>query len=310
MKILYITKPGEDYLQDQILIGLRGLYGADVIDYPRKGVVYRNFEKPSSELYGCGFTVWKLLPDIEVDRENIVERLKAGEFDLVIFGSIRRQRHLYREWRWKGYLTSRYSKFVFLNGEDRRRIHMPTAVLFGRYFKREQWAWLKLPWFERINFSIPDEKVRAEPLAKEKLFAKHVQCDEAYKIQEIKENCQAKYAFDNEAEYYADIAKSYYAVTMKKGGWECMRHYEIAANHTVPAFYRLTEKPDHCAPHGLVDMENTVVFDTAEELQSKIDKIKNEGLYPKLQANAFAWAQKNSCQNYAKDLLKRVGFEP
>ena len=86
-----------------------------------------------------------------MDRENIVERLKAGEFDLVIFGSIRRQRHLYREWRWKGYLTSRYSKFVFLNGEDRRPFYADCR-LFGRYFKREQWAWLKLPWFERIIF--------------------------------------------------------------------------------------------------------------------------------------------------------------
>ena len=308
MKILYITNSGEDYLQDQMLIGLRGLYGADVVDAPRKDVVYENCPIPNSELYGCGFTVCKNLPDIEVDRENIVERLKAGEFDLVVFSSIRRQRRLYREWRWKGYLTSRYAKFCFLNGEDRRRIHMPTAVLFGRYFKREQWAWLKLPWFEKINFTIPDRKIREEPLEKTKLFAKHVQCDEAYKIKEIKENCTAKYAFDNESDYYDDIARSHYAVTMKKGGWECMRHYEISANHTVPAFYRLNEKPDHCAPHGLVDMENVVVFNTAEELQAKIDRIESEGRYPQLQANAHAWAVKNSCKNYAADLLKRLGF--
>lgn len=308
MKILYITNPGEDYLQDQILIGLRGLYGADVVDYPRKGVVYENFEKPGSELYGCGFTVWKLLPDIEVDRENVIERLKAGEFDLVIFSSIRRQRRIFREWRWKGYLTSRYAKFCFLNGEDLRRIHMPSALLFGRYFKREQLPWLKLSCLEEINFSIPDQKLRAEPLEKTKLFAKHVQCDEAYKIKEIKENCQAKYAFDQESDYYEDIARSHYAVTMKKGGWDCMRHYEIAANHTVPAFYRLNEKPGHCAPHDMVDMVNTIVFDTAEELQSKIDRVKAEGSYPKLQANAFAWAQQNSCKKYAADLLKRLGF--
>ncbi|MCP4653194.1 MAG: hypothetical protein GY858_07415 [Candidatus Omnitrophica bacterium] len=70
--------------------------------------------------------------------------------------------------------------------------------------------------------------------------------------------------------------------TIKKAGWDCMRHYEIAANHTVPCFYKLSEKPKNCAPHGLVDMENVVAFDSADKLKEKINHIKKNRLYYKL----------------------------
>lgn len=37
------------------------------------------------------------------------------------------------------------------------------------------------------------------------------------------------YIFENEEEYYNDYKKSLFAITRKKGGWDCMRHYEILA---------------------------------------------------------------------------------
>ena len=75
MNILYITSSFEDYLQDVTFIDLRNLFGSSVVDFPKKDVLYSNCSKDASELYGCGFTVWKILDDIGVDHRSA--RLEA-----------------------------------------------------------------------------------------------------------------------------------------------------------------------------------------------------------------------------------------
>jgi len=303
MKILYITSSFEDYLQDQTLIGLRELYGDNVIDYPKKDVLYKSCNRPSSELYGCGFSIWKCLPEVDVDRENIFKRARSGEFDFIIFGSIWRQKPIFKRMRKELTLLLSGSRIVFLDGEDYHNIYKQ-AVISGKYFKRELFTPIRELFVNKISFSIPDAKINQfHTTSKDKTFAKHVQCDEAYKIQEIQEQCQSKYAFSDEEAYYRDIARSYYAVTMKKGGWDCMRHNEIGANGTVPCFYRFSEKPKSCAPHGLIDMENIVAFNTADELTKKIELIKRENRYEEIRTNIIKWARYNSCKNSAERLM-------
>ena len=56
-----------------------------------------------------------------------------------------------------------------------------------------------------------------------------------------------KYKFYVEKEYYEHYAKAYFAVTMKKGGWDCMRHYEILASGTLPYFLDI----ENCPPQTL-----------------------------------------------------------
>lgn len=305
MKILYITTSFEDYLQDQILIGLRQIYGDSVIDYPKKDVLYQSCERPRSELYGCGFSIWKCLPEVDVNRDNIYERAKAGEFDLIIFGSITRQKSIFKRMRRELTLLMSRSKIIVIDGEDYKKLYKQ-AVISGKYFKRELYGSFRSLFVNKIAFSIPDAKIQQFNIEKDKTFATHVQCDEAYKIDEVREQCQQRYAFSDENTYYQDIARSYYAVTMKKGGWDCMRHNEIAANGTVPCFYKFSEKPDTCAPHGLVDMENIVAFDTAEELMDKINLIKAENRYESIRNNVLKWAHENSCKNAAKRIIKSI----
>jgi hypothetical protein len=305
MKILYLTSSGEDYLQDQVLIGLREIYDANVIDYPKKEELYENFEKPNKDMYGCGFTIWKILSDIYIDRQNIFERVKKNEFDIIIFGSIRRQKMIFTKFRLSNIFHRIHSKVCSLDGQDHSKLFIP-AFFYGKYFKRELKHTFGLPFIRKINFSIPDKKIRQQITPKKNKFAKHVQCDEAYKIKEIQENCQRRYAFSDEESYYDDIASAEYAITMKKGGWECMRHYEIAANGTVPCFYQLDQKPKLCAPHDLVDMKNVVAFNTADELEEKISHIKLHNLYPELQKNTIEWARNNSCKQVAKRMIDQV----
>jgi hypothetical protein len=45
--------------------------------------------------------------------------------------------------------------------------------------------------------------------------------------------------YNTEEEYYNEYKKSYFAITTKKCGWDCMRHYEILANGCIPYFLNI-----------------------------------------------------------------------
>lgn len=47
-------------------------------------------------------------------------------------------------------------------------------------------------------------------------------------------NLGVRYGPMDEHRYYDDYSRSYFAVTRRKGGWDCMRHYEILAAGTHP----------------------------------------------------------------------------
>ena len=51
------------------------------------------------------------------------------------------------------------------------------------------------------------------------------------------------YIFSEEEDYYDDYKRSYFAHTCKKGGWDCLRHYEILANGCIPYFTDLESAP-------------------------------------------------------------------
>lgn len=51
------------------------------------------------------------------------------------------------------------------------------------------------------------------------------------------------YIYNNETDYYKGYQESYYAVTCKKAGWDCLRHYEILANGSIPYFLDIENAP-------------------------------------------------------------------
>lgn len=302
MRILYLTSQGEDYLQDQLLIGARNLYGDAVVDYPKKDVLYKTCATPKIKMYGRGFTLYKTLEDINIDRDNIIQRVGDREFDLVIFGSIWRELEIFHEFLKKNIFFARKAKIFFIDGEDFNSIIIK-LIFLGKYFKREWKSGINVPFVNKISFSIPKSRILPNKPDKDKNFARHIQCREAYKVEEIKRNCSVDYVFSEENEYYKDLSRSKYAVTMKKGGWDCMRHYEIAANFTVPCFYKFLEKPKNCAPHDLIDMKNVISFNTADELTKKIAYVENNGLYERMQDNVIRWVNTKTCEYMAKTLI-------
>lgn len=53
------------------------------------------------------------------------------------------------------------------------------------------------------------------------------------------------YIYDSEIDYYKDYQRAYFAVTCKKGGWDCLRHYEILANGCIPYFIDIDACPSN-----------------------------------------------------------------
>ena len=51
------------------------------------------------------------------------------------------------------------------------------------------------------------------------------------------------YIYNTEKEYYEEYQQSYFALTTKKAGWDCLRHYEILANGCIPYFPLINKCP-------------------------------------------------------------------
>lgn len=82
-----------------------------------------------------------------------------------------------------------------------------------------------------IIFSIPLEKIIKTIPIKTKILSNIIPGE------------ISTYIYNNEIEYYSEYANSYFGITMKKGGWDCMRHYEIIANGCIPYFINIKKCP-------------------------------------------------------------------
>ena len=197
-RVLFLTESREDYLADSLLHGLVSL-GLEVVDYPRKQVLYAGQEVcsvvPQLGVRGHGFTLYGLLPDRPVDLSFVIQRLEAGWFDLVVIGQI---------WRQWGQLLDlapllQQVPVVLLDGDDDTRLFhrsgtrirrygwQPFPIRSGRcfYFKREWQGEAGQGRRCRVlpaSFSIPPEKLRPLDLAsKQQRLASHCVDPEVHK---------------------------------------------------------------------------------------------------------------------------------
>jgi hypothetical protein len=332
--VLFLTSNIEDYLSDSLFHGLRTVLGEAVLDFPKKEILYRTYPHVA-RLYGHGFTLYGLLEDPALDRHLAMDRARQGNFDLIVFGDI---------WRTFGSLLELLPSLdrrhtAFVDGADhgapypynpafwrvRHWWTLPRAHTRGSYFKRELSARTvqaryslpipsgiagRLPFARAIRpiaFSIPEEKVVEAPPKKEKQFPTHVVDSEvAARI-----TAQSEYAFQSESDYYADLRASRFGVTTKRAGWDCLRHYELAASGCVLCFRDLDRKPRRCAPHGLQDGGNCLGYRDADELFRKI-RMLTDAEYKRLQAGSLEWARTNTTRRRAQEFLRAMdlGTQP
>jgi len=245
MKILYIgtdveipVHPLVDYQNDCLLIGLKELYGDDVVDVNRRKHLYTDYpEELVPNNYGKGFTVTRCIEEDNADRTDIENKIKSKYFDYVVYGSV---------WRNTDYLNlvlDNYdrNKIAFVDGNDQTKFNH--VVKHGAlYFKRELMYENNME-FEQyfgnviaIGFAFPTKKVN--------FSEKKTQ----FMSQSIPGNPKT-YVFDNEKDYYAEYQKSQFAITGAKAGWDCLRHYEIMGNGCMPLFENIHECPRHIMMH-------------------------------------------------------------
>lgn len=256
MKILYLTKGDHvDYQNDCLLIGLKELFGSDVIDYNKQKHNYVSYnEQEAKKLYGMGMSVTRVLPDLEVDRTDITSKIKNKYFDFIVYGSI---------WRCNDHITEilKYyepNKIIAVDGEDETNIHK-SFELGIQYFKRELvYSHQRL---NPISFCIPTNKVN---------FNKNKIKDKAH----ITPLDKSTYIYNNEKDYYNDYNEARFGITVKKAGWDCMRHYEIMANGCIPYFLDI----NNCPGNIMYDFPK----DLCKEVNSLLKHEKPQNVYEKM----------------------------
>jgi hypothetical protein len=322
LRLLFLTDDREDYLADGLLHGLRQLPDVELVDWPRKDCLYTGgrvcARAPEYGVRGGGFSLYGLLdePKAGINRNQIWRRLEGGWFNAVIIGNVWRQWGLLVQWR---ELLAR-QPLLLLDGDDDQRLYPCSGTRFRQfgvgsgatrllqqsstyYFKREftsrtrRWG-LRLQ-LHQIGFSIPEQVILDCLPKKTKLFPSHIVDHELCE----RIGASSSYAFADEAAYRNDLACSRFGITTRRAGWDCLRHYEIAASGTIPCFRDLQLKPPLCAPHGLKDGVNCISYRNADQLMQRIENLSAHTTRI-LQHNALAWAKANCTRERANYLLK------
>ncbi len=264
-KVLFITRGNApDYLNDCVFHGLNTLADVDLYSNSDLWYMYDDIDTDGKQsLYGKGFTIYGRIPSkskIAVfkgfDKIKLLRLIREKFFDLVVYGSI---------WRCDSYLNfvRKYyepSRVFLIDGEDHQKINKNVAN--GVYFKRENTRIAEDKIYP-ISFAVPEELVLESTLSKEKYWATVIPGN------------LTTYLFETEAEYFHDYAISRFAITTRKGGWDCLRHYEIMMNGCIPYFPFL----DDCPPQTMLNFPKNEIKECNALLNQNL--LSNENYFEK-----------------------------
>jgi hypothetical protein len=289
MKILYVTNHLDiarasggfvnDYQNDLVFYGLRELFGDDVVDSTQIISLYKDYENKihPRHLWG-GMTTFWLIGENNIDRSDIEEKIKDRYYDFIIYGAIRRCKQYYD-------LVSKVypaDRVILIDGNDEPEVDpLHTKHL---YFKRELQQ--KHPNLIPITFGIPTCKLALPNKNKTQDYATCIPGQ------------PETYIFQDEKSYYEDYQKSYYGVTMKKAGWDAMRHYEILGNYCLPYFVDLED----CPQDTLANLPKDLLLE-GKKLAENFDNSK----YFTILDEVFDYTTKNlTTENIANYIISKL----
>jgi hypothetical protein len=152
-----------------------------------------------------------------------------------------------------------------------------------------------------ITFSIPKEKICEISIQKTKILSNLIPGN------------ISTYIYNTEQEYYNEYQKSYFAITTKKGGWDCLRHYEILANRCIPLFKNINECPTNTLfllPKNLLIEANNLYNN--KFINKKINEINIEDIneYNILQNKLLEYTKNYlTTDKIAKYILQKTNYE-
>lgn len=247
-KILFINDGIEvDYLCDCLYHGLCTLddvYVETITDY---WFIYEgNSPEKLRTRYGKGFTITNRVSKEKkhcISEQDAVNKINKHFYDLIIYGSIKAND------KFLNIVKKSYNKneIAFIDGGDStyyevKWYHVRTKIKellnrlcliklskIGLYFKRELVKQMENVY--PISFAIPAKNI-VNKIPKKEVYDAFVYPGRL-----------ETYIYDNEKDYNEGYQKAKFGVTFKKAGWDCMRHYEILANGTIPYFPDLIKCP-------------------------------------------------------------------
>lgn len=256
MRILFVTTAAPDkqgdLLEVSLLHGLRTVLGDNLVDYPKKKIMYHDFsESPKNELHGRGFSLLTT-PIADVSDRNIFDQ----KFDVVLYGD----GHMYGEppdredinkladdntWIIDGHdLYGNAPRKIYYNGEE------IIGNQFTNSFKRELIE--EEDSVYPTGFGIPEERILPIDFGKkDQMYQRTAPSMATFGGANELGGGFSHHKFDVEEEYYDDLSRSWFGLTCKKGGWDCLRHYEILAAGSLLLFKDYDSKPSLCSPQSL-----------------------------------------------------------
>jgi len=115
------------------------------------------------------------------------------------------------------------------------------------------------------------------------------------------------YRFEREQDYHEMYQASRFAFTWKKGGWDCLRHYEIIANGSLPVFRDI----DQCPDDTLVNLPKHLLKRVNKELIPWRDTKEYKELYQTLFSEIHKYCIENAtCEVTANKFLKFLNLPP
>ena len=258
-----------EWVSDALFHGLISLGNIEVTDWPMLWYMYddgrvdkRSPYKSHTELHGKGFGLYRLIGnDQHIDRDisNLKDKIHKQYFDLIILTLLPRTdiKSDLEDLIFECYPPD---KIIIICDNVSPTMTDPwdtwPMIDRGTFFKRE--LTFNHPQIHPISYAFPKEKIIDRTnIKKEKLLANmHVS---------PAGTSGSNYTFNNEKDYYTEYAKSYFGVTRRKHGWECVRHYEIIASGCVPWFEDIKKCPELTCT-ALPKQELITVCDLIDEM--------------------------------------------
>ena len=113
------------------------------------------------------------------------------------------------------------------------------------------------------------------------------------------------YVFPPENFYLKNQTESRFWITLRRGGWDCLRYNEISSAGKIARFRNLLEKPPQYSPQDPEDVENCNTYMDVDQLLNRVQALTpNQELAMRLKA--LQWAEDNSTGERALEMLHRA----
>tara|TARA_B100000902_G_C27295931_1_gene909913 strand:- start:156 stop:1118 length:963 start_codon:yes stop_codon:yes gene_type:complete len=274
LKILFITikspKQQGDYFELAILNGLKKILGNNIIDYPKKKIIYGDYSEVSKEeLHGRGFSLLRTPFIDDIDRD-----IKNKKFDAVIYGD----GHMYGE----EYFVDKYDSLAnnnvwIIDGHDLsglapKKTKYLGEEIIGNQFKNSFKGAVvyEEPTVFPTNLGVPEEVILPIDLSKKnKMFQTTYPKYSFFENPTDLGGGSAHYKFTSEEEYYDDLATSWFGLSSKRGSWDALRNYEIIASGSLLIYRDYLKKPISCSPRNVPCLS----YSTKKDLYEIFDRL-------------------------------------